>query len=114
MHKVRASPARTRKISLAEQASIDAPFQGLQIDHKFMYDQHSSYLTVRDVYSGWLYAYPVMDKSSGEVEAVLRHVIGARGSYRIVVSDSAPELVSATATVGLAHFSLTPERPQQN
>eukprot|EP00971_Amphidinium_carterae_P268236 5321808-Amphidinium_carterae.1 len=113
MHKVRASPARSRKISLAEQASIDAPFQGLQIDHKFI-DQHSPYLTVKDIYSGWLYAYPVMDKSSGEVEAVLRHVIGARGSYRIVVSDSAPEPVSAAAAVGLAHFPLTPERPQQN
>eukprot|EP00971_Amphidinium_carterae_P337015 6473647-Amphidinium_carterae.1 len=50
MHKVRASPARSRKISLAEQASINAPFQGLQIDHKFMFDQHSPYLTVIGTY----------------------------------------------------------------
>eukprot|EP00971_Amphidinium_carterae_P017775 350314-Amphidinium_carterae.1 len=113
MFKAKASPARTRKISLSEQASITEAFQGLQLEHKYMFGQSTPFLTVRDVFTGWLYAYPVADESTPEVERVLRHILGARTSYKILVSDSAPELLAAN-TFNLAHFALTPERPQQS
>eukprot|EP00971_Amphidinium_carterae_P048302 951548-Amphidinium_carterae.1 len=113
MFKAKASPARTRKISMSEQASITEAFQGLQLDHNYMFGQSTPFLTVRDVFTGWLYAYQVADKSTPEVERVLRHILGARTSYKILVSDSAPELLAAN-TFNLAHFALTPERPQQS
>eukprot|EP00971_Amphidinium_carterae_P310006 6160361-Amphidinium_carterae.1 len=78
-----------------------------------MFGQSTPFLTVRDVFTGWLYAYPVKDKSTLEVERVLRHILGARTSYKILVSDSAPELLAAN-TFNMAHFALTPERPQQS
>eukprot|EP00971_Amphidinium_carterae_P149300 2960142-Amphidinium_carterae.1 len=71
------------------------------------------FLTVRDVFIGWIYSYPVVDKSKPEVERVLRHIIGAKLSYKILVSDFAAELLAAN-TFNLAHFALTPERPQQS
>eukprot|EP00971_Amphidinium_carterae_P199164 3952654-Amphidinium_carterae.1 len=113
MFKTKASPARVRKISLSEQASITEAFQGLQLEHKYMFGQSTSILTESDVFTGWIYAYPVADKSKPELERVLRHIIGARSSYKILVSDSAPELLAAN-TFNLAHFALTPERPQQS
>eukprot|EP00971_Amphidinium_carterae_P198389 3937424-Amphidinium_carterae.2 len=108
MFKAKASPARVRKISSSAQASITEAFQGLQLDHKCMFGQSTPFLTVRDVFIGWVYAYPVVDKSKPEVERVLRHIIG-----RILVSDSAPELLAAN-TFNLAHFALTLEQPQQS
>eukprot|EP00971_Amphidinium_carterae_P066107 1309548-Amphidinium_carterae.1 len=113
MFKTKASLARVRKISLSEQASITEAFQGLQLDHKYMFGQSTPFLTVTDVFTGWIYAYPVADNTKPEVERVLRHIIGARSSYKILVSDSAPELLAAN-TFSLAHFALTPERPQQS
>eukprot|EP00971_Amphidinium_carterae_P316394 6288797-Amphidinium_carterae.2 len=65
------------------------------LDHKYMFGQSTRFLTVRDVFIGWIYAYPVVDKSKPEVERVLRHLIGAKLSYEIL-------------------FALTPERPQQS
>eukprot|EP00971_Amphidinium_carterae_P256184 5086584-Amphidinium_carterae.1 len=111
--KTKASPARVKKISLSEQVSITEAFQGLQLDHKYMFGQSTPFLTVRDVFTGWIYAYPVADRSKHEVERVLRHIIGARSSYKTLVSDSAPELL-ASNTFNLAHFALTPGRPQQS
>eukprot|EP00971_Amphidinium_carterae_P349535 6491065-Amphidinium_carterae.2 len=96
MFKTKASPARVRKISLSEQASITEAFQVNTLPYS----------------QGWIYAYPVVDKSKPKVERLLRHIIGARSSYKMLVSDSAPELLAAN-TFNLAHFALTPERPQQ-
>eukprot|EP00971_Amphidinium_carterae_P349322 6490962-Amphidinium_carterae.1 len=111
--KTKASPARVRKISLSEQASITEAFQGLQFDHKYRFGRSTPFHTVRDVFTGWIYAYPVADKSKLEVERVLRHIIGARSSYKILVSDSAPELL-AENNLNFAHCALTAERPQQS
>eukprot|EP00971_Amphidinium_carterae_P192331 3816348-Amphidinium_carterae.3 len=78
-----------------------------------MFGQSTPFLTVRDVFTGWIYAHPVVAKSRPEVERVLRHIIGAKLSYKNLVSDSAPELLAANP-FNLAHFALTPERPQQS
>eukprot|EP00971_Amphidinium_carterae_P103460 2048315-Amphidinium_carterae.2 len=44
-HQTKASPARIRKVSLSEQASINEAFQGLQLDHKYMFGQATPFLT---------------------------------------------------------------------
>eukprot|EP00971_Amphidinium_carterae_P022190 437789-Amphidinium_carterae.1 len=104
---------QVRKISLSEQASITEAFQGLQLDRKYMFGPSTPFLTVRDIFTGWIYVYPVVDKSKLELERVLWHIIGAKLSYKILASDSAPELLAAS-TFNLAHFALTPVRPQQS
>eukprot|EP00971_Amphidinium_carterae_P235494 4673302-Amphidinium_carterae.1 len=76
--------ARVRKISLSQQASITEAFQGLHLDRKCMFGQSTPFLTVRNVFTGWIYAHPVGDKSKPEVEKVLRRIIGARSSYKIL------------------------------
>eukprot|EP00971_Amphidinium_carterae_P171954 3409378-Amphidinium_carterae.3 len=106
MFKTKASPARVRKISLSEQALITEAFQGLQLDHKYMFGQSTPFLTVRDIFTGWIYAYPVADKSKP------RGRKGVKTHHRseIIIQD----FVLAANTFNLAHFAITPERPQQS
>eukprot|EP00971_Amphidinium_carterae_P318309 6327182-Amphidinium_carterae.1 len=40
--------------------------------------------------------------------------MGARDTYRILISDSAPEIASAASLLQMAHVPLTPGRPQQS
>eukprot|EP00971_Amphidinium_carterae_P252133 5005985-Amphidinium_carterae.2 len=50
----------------------------------------------------------VSSKSSAEIVRVLKHVMGARTTYKIMISDSAPEMASAASLLQMAHVPLTP------
>eukprot|EP00971_Amphidinium_carterae_P279276 5544299-Amphidinium_carterae.1 len=85
-----------------------------QIDHSFPNGHASPILVIHDIVSSWRFAIAVNTKSSNEVVKALRRVIGARTTYKVLISDSAPEIALAASVMQLAHVPFTPGRPQQS
>ena len=64
-------------------------------------------LTVRDVYSGWIWCYPMMGRTLDNTEEALRDFAGG---YRIkrIYSDNSGEIKGACWAMGIPHEGAQP------
>ena len=68
-------------------------------------------LIIRDIYTGFVMAYPRRDTDS--VVRAIKHFCGRR-KIKQVYSDDGPELINACVELNLNHDLSLPGRPQNN
>ena len=70
-------------------------------------------LIIRDIYTGFIMAYPTARRDTDSVVRSIKHFCGRR-KINQVYSDDGPELINACAEMKLNHDLSLPGRPQNN
>ncbi len=75
---------------------------------------NSTALVVRDLFTGWIDAYPAGSKCADEVVQALLNFVAVDETVGYVASDGAEEYKAAMKQLGWRHRTSTPGRPQTN
>ena len=70
-------------------------------------------LIIRDIYTGFIMAYPTARRDTDSVVRAIKHFCGRR-KIKQVYSDDGPELINACVELKLNHGLSLPGRPQNN